>query len=381
MALEGQLSDFNLAEIFQLIAGQQKTGFLVLESQREIVFVFDRGLLISTRDRRNEGEDPLERFLRHYGFFDDKLWSHIEFIRQNSSLDLTEILQSEKLLSEDEMQNVLQSVAIELTHECMKLKRGRYHFTATRETPKGVRGRIGMNVQSVLMEAARRLDEEAKLAEAFPSPSMTFQAGPVDPKAGNLSETDRRLYNLAVSGEPLTQLLHHTKVDSFTAREHLLAMVKDGYLKAIQPQRSEVLTVQEEVVEAPKPPAGMKSVTLTLIVCILFVGVGIFRWQPIVSAETERWGLAATMVTGTVAEDDDSMAGATNRNRDLRLRQIRDDLLQAIELFYYRHDRFPVDLSLLVKQGLLTATTYRTIFYLGWTYQLNEDGRGYSLAT
>ncbi len=34
MALEGQLSDFNLAEILQLLAGQQKSGFLNLEGKR-----------------------------------------------------------------------------------------------------------------------------------------------------------------------------------------------------------------------------------------------------------------------------------------------------------------------------------------------------------
>ena len=58
MALKGQLHDFNLAEILQLIASQQKSGFLVLEGHREMVFIFDKGVLISTRDRRSEAPDP-----------------------------------------------------------------------------------------------------------------------------------------------------------------------------------------------------------------------------------------------------------------------------------------------------------------------------------
>ncbi len=77
MALKGQLSDFNLAEILQLIAGQQKSGFLILEAQREMVFVFDKGILISTRDRRTESVDPLETYLHAYGFFSDAQWKHI----------------------------------------------------------------------------------------------------------------------------------------------------------------------------------------------------------------------------------------------------------------------------------------------------------------
>ncbi len=380
MALEGQLSDFNLAEIFQLIAGQQKTGFLVLEAQNEMVFVFDKGILISTRDRRDESDDPLERFLRTYGFFEEKLWSHIEFVRQNSSLDLTEILQSEQIMTAEELEKVLSAVALELTYRCMKLKRGRYHFTATRETPKGVRGRIKMNVQAVLMEAARRLDEEHRLTEVFPSPAVTFQAGSVDPKGSGLDESDRRLYNMALSGEPLGQILANARVDSFTAREHLVAMCENGYLKILLPEGSEPTLTEETAVEAPRTSTGPRSVTLTIIALILVVGVGALRWLPLLAQEADRWGIATAVVTAGAMETDPG-TGTRPHGRSLRFNQIRSDLVQALELFGYRHGKYPMDLSLLVKQGLLSAATYRTVFYLGWTYQLNENGRGYSLAT
>jgi hypothetical protein len=131
MALEGQLSDFNLAEILQLLASQQKSGFLNLETNRNMVFIFDKGVLISTRDRRSRSRDPLESFLRAYGFFDEKQWKHIEYIGQNSSLDLTEILVSESLMTEQELDKALRSLAQEMTHAGMKLRRGRYYFSPT----------------------------------------------------------------------------------------------------------------------------------------------------------------------------------------------------------------------------------------------------------
>ena len=85
MALEGQLKDFNLAEILQLIASQQKSGFLVLQGQREMVFVFDKGVLVSTRDRRSEAPDPLETYLRNYGFFSEAQWNHITLHRRRTA--------------------------------------------------------------------------------------------------------------------------------------------------------------------------------------------------------------------------------------------------------------------------------------------------------
>ena len=51
MALEGQLSDFNLAEILQLLSSQQKSGFLNLETTRNMVFIFDKGVLADGEGR------------------------------------------------------------------------------------------------------------------------------------------------------------------------------------------------------------------------------------------------------------------------------------------------------------------------------------------
>jgi len=160
MALEGQLSDFNLAEILQLLASQQKSGFLNLETTRQVVFIFDKGVLISTRDRRARSRDPLESYLRAYGFFTEQQWKHVEYVSKNSSLDLSEILISESMLSEAELDKALKSLAQEMVFAGMKMRRGRYHFTPTKDTPPGVKWRYSLDVQGLLMESARRLDEE-----------------------------------------------------------------------------------------------------------------------------------------------------------------------------------------------------------------------------
>ena len=67
--------------------------------------------------------------------------------------------------------------AQEMTVAGMKLRRGRYHFTPTAQTPPGVRNPIRMDVQGLLMEAARRVDEEQILREALPSQAITFSQG------------------------------------------------------------------------------------------------------------------------------------------------------------------------------------------------------------
>jgi hypothetical protein len=379
MALDGQLSDFSLAEIFQLIASQQKSGFLTLETQPPMVFIFDKGVLISTRDRRCDQPDHLERFLRSYGFFDEAQWKHIDYVRSNSSLDLTEILASEQFLEEKKLVGILRSVAQEMTYLGMKLKRGRYHFTASRATPEGVRGRIALDVQGLLMEGARRLDEETILNEMFPSPVITFRRGSSLPPADKLGEGDAVILKLALAGLPLGRIIRMAQMDSFTTRDKLRRFCEDGYLEILQPRQA---TDEEEGEGAESGPRdrtlGLRSLPLTVGAVLLLLGLGWFRWQPLLTP-----GQAVPVANAASAGVHSFAPGLALRLpaqvRSMRQRQIQDEVVEAVELFRYRHGRYPVDLSLLVKEGMLEQDTYALVIAQRWIYRLRDNGQGFSL--
>ena len=385
MALNGQLHDFNLAEILQLIATQQKSGFLVLEGHYEMVFVFDKGVLISTRDRRSEAPDPLETFLRNYGFFTEAQWSHIAYIRQNSSLDLAEILVSEELLRRDELDAVLQNVAREMAHKGMKMRRGRYHFTATKDTPPGVRWRIAMDVQGLLMEAARRVDEEAELARLLPSPAVTFTQGEIAPPADALSATGRRVIKLALGGRPLGRIIRLARTDSFTTRELLKNFLAEGWLQATMPasdsdeeggdghsrrQRHERLPLRQPL--------------LSLLLGLLVLGFGGYRWAPLALGEMALIGLAAPVCDRHAAGEPAAMVSWLDSDQQasrlLRLRQLQAEVKEAARQHHALHGTYPQDLQQLVHAGMLRRETWQTVDRLGWRYARLESGLAYQLA-
>ena len=64
MALEGTLEDFSLADIFQLIGIQRKTGILTLKSSNETVSVtFHHGMVIGADSTPRKLEDRLGKVL------------------------------------------------------------------------------------------------------------------------------------------------------------------------------------------------------------------------------------------------------------------------------------------------------------------------------
>lgn len=355
MALEGQLSDFNLAEILQLIASQEKSGFLNLEAHRNMVFIFDRGVLVSTRDRRTASRDPLESFLKAYGFFTEAQWKHIDFVRKNSSLDLTEILVSEGLLTEEQMLPILQSIAQEMTHQGMKLRRGRYHFSPTKGCPPGVRGGMRLAIQSLLMEAARRLDEERLLKEALPSQAITFTQGQKVMAPEALSETGRHIMKLALAGLPLGRIIRQGKTASFVVRDLLKTWCEEGVLEMNN-------TGGEEDDDGGSDSRGIKihfntglrRAPLVILMALLLGYVGYVRWF-----------------------DTPPLPGG--QGIELRQVQVRAEVIEAATLFRYNKGHWPADLAVLVRGGQLDPATLATVKGLGWRYDLNEKADTFNL--
>ena len=384
MALKGQLHDFNLAEILQLIASQQKSGFLVLEGHCEMVFIFDKGVLISTRDRRSEAPDPLETFLRNYGFFTESQWAHIGYIRENSSLDLAEILVSEELLTRDALDGVLQAVAREMAHRGMKMRRGRYNFTATKDTPPGVRWRINMDVQGLLMEAARRVDEETELTRSLPSQAVNFLQGDTPPPPNALSPVGRRIIKLALGGRQLGRIVRLARTDSFTTREMLKTFVAERWLQAVLPVDD--LDAQSGDISddgKQRRESNLRKPLASLLVVLVLLGFGGFRWAPLMLGEIALIGLAAPAPERSVTADETVAVSWLDENqqacRQLRIRQLQAEINEAARQYHATNGTYPKALEHLVSAGLLPRNTWQTVDRLGWQYTRLEAGRAYRI--
>jgi hypothetical protein len=347
MALEGQLTDFNLAEILQLLASQQKSGFLNLETNRNMVFIFDKGVLISTRDRRSRSRDPLESFLRAYGFFNEQQWKHVEYVGKNSSLDLTEILISEGLMDEIEMDRVLKSLAQEMAHAGMKMRRGRYHFSPTKDTPPGVKWRYSLDVQGLLMEAARRLDEEAMLKEFLPSQTISFKQGEKVLDTEELTTTSRHILELALGGLPLGRIIRQGKTESFVSRDLLKKWCEGGVLERIDSDADDEDSGNPGHRFKLKLQSGLRSLPLTLLTVLILGTLGWLRW--------------------TASPDPGPNPGET-----LRRTQIRSEVVTAARLYRYQKGEWPASLSDMVRSGQLTPSVLITVDDLGWQYTLHR---------
>ncbi len=328
MALEGRLNDFTLEEILQLIALQQKTGVLTVEASYPMVLYFEGGELVGYRDRRGAAPDPLRAYLKSYGFFTAENWEHLKFIQSNSGLDFTEIIINEGHMSPEELLRVQHDVAQEHIFKGMLLRDGRYHFQSGRELLHGIRARVRVKVEGLLMEAARRIDEIATLEERYFDGDVRVKR--TDKSTEGLPLGHRPLNVLQILGEEATVgfVEARAKISHFDVLQ-TLEMLRDlGLIRVLDLPQAAVDEDELIVAEETTRRTTLSSVVLVLLSLAVLAA---------------SWWL---MPMRSYAE---RKTPAVEREQAFRQDEMKSRVQHALELYHADKSEYPASLNALRK--------------------------------
>jgi hypothetical protein len=328
--LQGRLADFTLEEILQLIALQQKTGLLTVDASYPMFLAFDSGMLVAYRDRRRAGADPLEDFLKRYGFFEVSAWESVEFVQSNSRLDLTEILPNEGLLTTEELEKVQFDAAQEDVFRGMQLRDGRYHFTPGTESLSGLKGRIRFKVDGLLMEAVRRIDEVVSLRETFFSNDLTIRRTDLEVDVTERSPSEQTLLGLLGRENTLGILVANGRMAEFDTLSYLNQLLV-AEIVSVQTRSRPEPKVEEAAIRRAGRQSRYSRRPFALSALALAATVAAIMLQPF-SYYRE---LGSTQSAGAAYYQD--------RNRA--------ELIAAIELYTLQRERPPAALEDLVYDG------------------------------
>jgi hypothetical protein len=314
---------------------------------------FEQGILVSYRDRRTTTADPLEVFLKHYGFFPPSSWEHIDFVQRNSELDLTEILVNEGLLSAEELATVQMEAAQEHLFQGMQLRDGRYQFLSGRANLSGIKGRVSLKADGLLMEAVRRIDEMPTLREKYQNGEMKIRRSEAEADVERLSAGVRRLLSLLDRERAVHALIAGGKMSEFDVYTTLEAMREMGLISlhaaaGVQGPESKERSERERRLGAT--PRGM-SIALALLSLAVLAAAA--QRSPFLKPERNT-------PHGNSARWADSVARAA--------------IEAQLEIFRSGHGRYPQGEAQLLADGLSEAGLLE-----GYAYLATADGRAYRL--
>ncbi len=264
VALHGNLRDFGIGEVFQLIGQQQKTGTLeVSDGELRLRISFDAGAVVRG-DRVGAYEQAgLADMLVRTGLLTPQRLVTLERQIAERGAQLDALLREGGELSAQQIDEITELVTRETLFELLRWTRGSFHFTAGPVDNRNPARAIP--AEQILMDGLRMVDEWRAFDEAAVDPEAVFApSGSFEEfRRSEPGETpDRlavaeRLFLLVDGRLPVRRVVDLSRVGSFEGARWLTRFRRAGLIEQVDPQLVARKQRRREKLELPSGvPAG-----------------------------------------------------------------------------------------------------------------------------
>ncbi len=240
MAIKGSLKEASLADVCQLLALGLKTGCLsIADKSRFGQIYFDRGRITYARivNRRDRIGDLL---VRDGLLTQEQLTDALEQQNEDPDKRLGEVLVTGNFLSQKDLQLYIRIQIEEAIYHLFTWSRGNFFFEADELPEADIL--VSISPDSLLLEAARRVDEWSQIEKKIPSLDLVFE---VEIERLSSSEVD-----LTPEQETIARLFDGTRsvldvvdvlgIDEFDVGRALYGLIQAGYAHRVEKKAVEV---------------------------------------------------------------------------------------------------------------------------------------------
>ncbi|MBN1231167.1 MAG: DUF4388 domain-containing protein [Anaerolineales bacterium] len=233
MALKGNLRDFSITQLLNLINLAKKTGSLIIEGP-------DAKSTISFRDGRlsfavMESEDnSLGAVLYQTGIITDSQYSTLRKRAANmTDKELGLLLINAGYVSQQQVINSLQTYYVEVVRSLFSWVEGFFNFDANTKVPQD-KIPVRMDLQNLIMEGSRQMRELELLQDEIPDLDIALKftdGSGVNLKNVNLSVEEWRVASYIAPKNSIRQIASATKMSDLEIRRIVYGMLQAGLVE------------------------------------------------------------------------------------------------------------------------------------------------------
>ncbi|MEM7052809.1 MAG: DUF4388 domain-containing protein [Acidobacteriota bacterium] len=232
MSITGNLKTMQLAELLQWLSQSNKTGTLVIDSQKVTKKVYFRdGRVISSAS--TDEKEHLGHFLMSRGLIGETELSKAIEMQERTGMLLGKILVTIGAIDEKTLHKLLRLKAQESIYDIFTWPEGEFRFIEN-ELPRNTMIAIDLDVTVIILEGVRRVDEWRRIREFIP----TTRAIPVS--VGELSEPSnpaaQKILDLIDDHRTVAEICLETHSSEFNTCKVLLDQVRKKRLKIVKPR-------------------------------------------------------------------------------------------------------------------------------------------------
>ncbi|HET9328553.1 MAG TPA: DUF4388 domain-containing protein [Candidatus Eisenbacteria bacterium] len=354
MALQGNLRDFSVTEILQLLGSQKKSGCLKLEwnTERAQIHVTD-GRITGTRSPGMKSEDPLLHFLLKVHRLSDEQRRGLLSIHKESNRDLEDLLVNGRYLESDELKAFIERQILNDLMRIVRWESGSYRFEPkeTWPTPPLVR----LSMEGALIEAARRVDEQKRFIGKFKNPYDLLGVRDLPDPDEPLTEEEKELFGIIDGQHTVAEVVEAAPLAEYEAYEALDRMLDANWIEVVGRREPGAGDAARRILA---PPPAHTSVPREVMVAglVLAVAVGLHFGARVLQEQRQDPEPANDVFAAVQVEQ----------------------LRSALDLYRRENGRYPKSLGALVDDDWVGDEQTRVRGYkLG--YQLERGGDSYRI--
>ena len=294
MALEGTIKEFGLADIFQLLGLQKKTGILFLKGIDNTINIhFEDGMVVKTEDSQKRPKYLFGKILVSRGKITENQVNEALEIQKNTMQKIGHILVGQGLISKDDLRETLSFQMSETIYKVFRWKGGDYKFYQDkvdydRDTV------VPISSEHILMDGIRMLDEWPIVERSLPDSDTILTAKPdvindeelagddifggFEKSKDTLSKESIKILKLIDGKRSTYEVIEYSGLGEFDTCKALVELIDKEYIFKINAHRKETIvgdiTVPtEKKFTLPLNIAKFSYIAIALALAVFFVQV------------------------------------------------------------------------------------------------------------
>ena len=363
MALQGDLRDFSITEIVQLIGQQFKTGVLnVQHGRKKVEIYFVDGMIVHVFSNYRAKKNLLGEILVKAQVITQQQLDQALKVQQETLQYLGEILIDLQWLKKEEVLRVIQNQIYETIYDLFRWGEGHFRFDL-KLVEKYRRIPLALSPENALLNVLRMLDEWPGIENKISSPYIVFEKVPAEEmgdgygmaELGEKISAEEEVVHGLVDGErTIQEIIDRSLLGKYNVFDSLVKLEEVGLIRRVGMERPGLRGIVSG--------KTFRNISLTVrfgillaILFLLIISLKPFLRDAVINSRIDKPEL--------------------NLPRAYSARLHRTKIMKALEIYFMEKGKYPDDLQQLVSSGVLVDRDLLSEDGQPYRYKAHGDGR------
>lgn len=255
MALRGNLHDFSITQLFNLVNLASKTGLLTVENNSASARVFFKeGKLVQVQTNDERDTNLVKLLLKADKISPEQAEVVLRRARTQTDKELGLLLIGAGFCTQRDIIQVVRNHILEQVYPLFTWVRGTFTFDPS-VVPADDQITVMLNLESIIIEGTRRIKEWGQMTDDLPSldAAVKFVDKP-DERLRNVQLTvdEWRVISYVNPKNTIRQIAKACRMDEFQIRKTVYRLMEAGLIEIVRPK------MQAPVPAPARPPAPVR---------------------------------------------------------------------------------------------------------------------------